>query len=213
MPRAHFGPVVNLIWRTVCVKFQRVPLAVPGPCESVGTASRPDSAEREQVRIFASSLRVKSLVEAQPRLGGKRTNDTYRVKLLSIVRAILESDPDDGISTDELMMVSGLSGEEVRKALHDLEDVGIANNDTVLTASVHRGVQRASELRFPRPPGRPGPLRPSRRICSPPPRRPSTAPTRSWASGPRWRSESTGRDCPPSGTPPECSATSPRPRA
>ena len=46
------------------------------------------------------------------------------------------------------MIVSGLSAEEVRKALADLEDVGIANNDTVLTAFVHRGVQRASELRF-----------------------------------------------------------------
>ncbi len=32
--------------------------------------------------------------------------------------------------------------------LYDLEDVGIANNDTVLTAFVHRGVQRASEVRF-----------------------------------------------------------------
>ena len=104
--------------------------------------------EENHVRIFPSSLRVKSLAEAQARLRGRRTNDTYRVKLLSIVRAMLESDPDDGISTDELMMVSGLSGEEVRRALHDLEDVGIANNDTVLTAFVHRGVQRASEVRF-----------------------------------------------------------------
>ena len=91
---------------------------------------------------------MKSLEEAQARIRGNKTNDTYRVKLLSIVRALLESDADDGISTDELMMVSGLSGEEVRKALHDLEDVGIASNDTVLTAFVHRGVQRASEVRF-----------------------------------------------------------------
>ena len=104
--------------------------------------------EENHVRIFPSSLRVKSLAEAQARLRGRKTNDTYRVKLLSIVRAMLESDPDEGISTDELMMVSGMSGEEVRKALHDLEEVGIANNDTVLTAFVHQGVQRASEVRF-----------------------------------------------------------------
>ena len=104
--------------------------------------------EENYVQIFPSSLRVKSLQEAQAKLRGDKANDTYRVKLLSIVRALLESDPDEGISTDELMMVSGLSAEEVRKALADLEDVGIANNDTVLTAFVHRGVQRASELRF-----------------------------------------------------------------
>ena len=104
--------------------------------------------EENYVQIFPSSLRVKSLQEAQAKLREDKANDTYRVKLLSIVRALLESDPDEGISTDELMMVSGLSAEEVRKALADLEDVGIANNDTVLTAFVHRGVQRASELRF-----------------------------------------------------------------
>ena len=87
--------------------------------------------EENYVQIFPSSLRVKSLQEAQAKLRGDKANDTYRVKLLSIVRALLESDPDEGISTDELMMVSGLSAEEVRKALADLEEVGIANNDTV----------------------------------------------------------------------------------
>ena len=60
-------------------------------------------------------------------LRGDKANDTYCVKLLLIVRALLESDPDEGVSTDELMMVSGLSAEEVRKALADLEEVGIAN--------------------------------------------------------------------------------------
>ena len=38
--------------------------------------------EENHVRIFPSSLRVKSLVEARARLGGRKTNDTYRVKLL-----------------------------------------------------------------------------------------------------------------------------------
>ena len=70
---------------------------------------------------------MKSLQEAHAKLRGDKANDTYRVKLLLIVRALLESDPDEGVSTDELMMVSGLSAEEVRKALADLEEVGIAN--------------------------------------------------------------------------------------
>ena len=83
--------------------------------------------EENYVQIFPSSLRVKSLQEAQAKLRGNTTNDTNRVKLLLIVRALLESDPDEGISTDELMMVSALSAEEVRKALADLEEVGIAN--------------------------------------------------------------------------------------
>ena len=83
--------------------------------------------EENYVQIFLSSLRVKSLQEAHAKLRGDKANDTYRVKLLLIVRALLESDPDEGVSTDELMMVSGLSAEEVRKALADMEEVGIAN--------------------------------------------------------------------------------------
>ena len=83
--------------------------------------------EENYVQIFPSSLRVKSLQEAQAKLRGNKTNDTYRVNLLSIVRPLLESDADEGLSTDELMMVSGLSAEEVGKALADLEEVGIAN--------------------------------------------------------------------------------------
>ena len=36
----------------------------------------------------------------------------------------------------------------MRAALYDLERLGIASNDTVLTAFVHAGVQRASRQRF-----------------------------------------------------------------
>ena len=46
------------------------------------------------------------------------------------------------------MGISGLSAEDVRGALHDLEQLGIASNDTVLTAFVHEGVERSSQKRF-----------------------------------------------------------------
>ena len=46
------------------------------------------------------------------------------------------------------MLVGGLSPEGVQAALHDLEQLGIASNDTTLTAFVHSGVQRASRERF-----------------------------------------------------------------
>ena len=55
---------------------------------------------------------------------------------------------DEGISTDELMTASGLTPEGVRKALHDLEALGIASNDTAITAFVHERVDRASRQRF-----------------------------------------------------------------
>ena len=49
---------------------------------------------------------------------------------------------------NELMGASGMNPEEVRRALHDLERLGIAGNDTAATAFVHRGVPRASTSRL-----------------------------------------------------------------
>ena len=46
------------------------------------------------------------------------------------------------------MAISGLTPEEVRKAPYDLEAMGIASNDTALTAFVHAGVVRGSRRRF-----------------------------------------------------------------
>ena len=103
--------------------------------------------EENRVEVFPSSLMVSSLLEARERLEDKTTN-AYRAKLLAIVQALLESDPDEGVSTDSLMMASGLSAEDARKALHDLAELGIASNDIALTAFVRRGVQHSSDLRF-----------------------------------------------------------------
>ena len=76
----------------------------------------------------------------------------YRRQLLTISEALIEADADDGISTDELMVASGLTSEGVRKALHDLEQLGIASNDTALTAFVHTqwSVPRGNASRRPR---------------------------------------------------------------
>ena len=46
------------------------------------------------------------------------------------------------------MGVSGLNAEGVRGALYDLERLGIASNDTALTAFVHSGVERSSRRRL-----------------------------------------------------------------
>ena len=69
---------------------------------------------------------------------------------MTIVERLIEADPDEGISTDELMAVSGLSPKEVQRVLYDLERLGIASNDTVLTAFVHEGVERSSRKRYER---------------------------------------------------------------
>ena len=104
--------------------------------------------EENRVQIFPSSLRVGSMDEARDKLAKKPITTEYRKQLLELIQALIMADADEGISTDELMGVSGLSAEKVRSALYDLEQLGIASNDTALTAFVHSGVERSSLKRF-----------------------------------------------------------------
>lgn len=104
--------------------------------------------EENQVQVFPSSLRVGSVDEARAKLERTALVDDYRRQLLSLVHALISANADEGISTDELMGVSGLSADKVRAALYDLEKLGIASNDTALTAFVHAAVERSSQKRF-----------------------------------------------------------------
>ena len=104
--------------------------------------------EENRVNIFPSSLQVSTVGEARKKLDGKPISDGYRAQLLAIVKALIDADPDEGISTDVLMSTIGLELKQLRGALHDLEDWGIASNATVLTAFVHASVPRSSKQRF-----------------------------------------------------------------
>ncbi len=105
--------------------------------------------EENRVQIYPSSLLIGSIEDAQKRLNGRQSlTPIYRAKLLDITRKLIHSDPDEGISTDELMGITGFTLEKIQKALSDLEQLGIANNDTALTAYVHTGVERSSQQRF-----------------------------------------------------------------
>ena len=104
--------------------------------------------DENRVQVFPASLRVDSVEEARSRLAKAPMTDNHRRRLLRIAETLIDADPDEGISTDELMGVSGLSAEGVRSALYDLERLGIASNDTALTAFVHAGVVRNSRKRF-----------------------------------------------------------------
>ena len=104
--------------------------------------------EANRVQVFPSSLRVGSIDEAGARLAREDITNEYRKQLLTICQSLFQADADEGISTDELMAVSGLTPEGVRKALYDLEAMGVASNDTALTAFVHVGVERGSRKRL-----------------------------------------------------------------
>ena len=104
--------------------------------------------EENRVSVYPSSLRIGTVEEARTRLGSAGFDEGQRLALLAIVKALIDADPDDGISTDDLMGVAGLGSDKLRAALHDLERCGLAANETVVTAFVHFGVRRPSRSRL-----------------------------------------------------------------
>lgn len=106
------------------------------------------SREENRVQVFPSSLLVRTLAEAEARLTDAQITEAYRQKLLTIVRHVMNAVPDQGITTDELTGVSGLSHRELAKAMADLETRGIARNDIAVTVAVHVGVENQSRQRM-----------------------------------------------------------------
>ncbi len=106
------------------------------------------SREENVVNVFPSSLRVKTVEEARRKLESEDMADAYRVQLVRIAEELIATGPDESISTDELMALTGLGTEGVRGALYDLERLGIVSNDTAITAFVHHGVERSSRKRL-----------------------------------------------------------------
>lgn len=104
--------------------------------------------EENRVQVFPSSLRVQRLEEAETILSAAQITGTRRQQLMDIVRHLMNAPPDQGISTDELTGVSGLTGGGLNKALSDLEALGIARNDVVVTVFIHVGVEGQSSQRL-----------------------------------------------------------------
>ena len=104
--------------------------------------------EENRVQIFPSSLRVDSVEQARVKIFKAPGKEEYQRQLLRIAEALLAADADEGISTDELTTLTGLTPEGLRAALYELERLGIASNDTALTAFVHVGGPRPSRKRL-----------------------------------------------------------------
>lgn len=105
--------------------------------------------EENKTHVFPSSLRIRSVEEATAIIEAKASiTERRREQLLSITAHLIHAEPDAGVSTDELCSISGLASSELRKALIDLETLGIATNDTALTVYVNVGVAGTSLQRF-----------------------------------------------------------------
>lgn len=97
-----------------------------------------------RTQVFPASLQFKHLDEARKKLAESDYSETRRNQLLELLRTILNTDPKEGLSTDELGVTTGLGPADVGRALHDLETLGLLRNDSRIVAYLRVGVQNAS---------------------------------------------------------------------
>ena len=88
------------------------------------------SRHENEVNIFPASLQVQSMEQARQRIYSLADLDTsYKQQLLQIVRRLINANSDEGITTDELSVITGLPSEGIRKAMTDLAGLGLVSND------------------------------------------------------------------------------------
>jgi ATP-dependent DNA helicase RecQ len=97
-----------------------------------------------RTQVFPASLRFKDLNEAQQKLAVVHYSAERQKQLLELLRAILQADPKEGLSTDDLALAAGLAPTDVGRALHDLETMGLLENDSRIVAYLRVGVPGAS---------------------------------------------------------------------
>lgn len=88
--------------------------------------------EENQVHLSVVAAHVAGAIdEARAKLARADMLPAYRASLLAIIAALIGAAirSTKVCPTDELMVVSGLSSEQVRKAFYDLEALGLASND------------------------------------------------------------------------------------
>lgn len=104
--------------------------------------------EENRVSVYPSSFNVATFAEASELIEESNFDSINRKRLRRLVLHIMNSPSDQGISTDELCNVAGCTPAQVRKALYDLESLGISRNDTVVTVFVHMRIEDSSKNRL-----------------------------------------------------------------
>lgn len=98
-----------------------------------------------RTRVFPASLKVATLEEALLKLAKVNLSVDMLQKYSAVVQALFRSDTPDGVSTDELMLESGIAPEDCFRILHELEKLGVLVNDLGLTVRVVRSGKGASQ--------------------------------------------------------------------
>lgn len=101
--------------------------------------------KENRTRVFPNSLKVATLDEALDKLEKANLNAKARKTYAAVVEHLFRSDAPDGLSTDEMMLESGVAPEDCFRILYQLEKLGILVNDLGLTVRVIRSGKGASQ--------------------------------------------------------------------
>lgn len=98
-----------------------------------------------RTRVFPTSLKVATLEEALTRITKANLTTKAAERYSAVSQALFRSDTPEGLSTDELMLESGIAPEDCFRILHELERLGILVNDLGLTVRVVRSGKGSSQ--------------------------------------------------------------------
>jgi ATP-dependent DNA helicase RecQ len=101
--------------------------------------------DANRTQVFPASLRVASLEEAIRRIGAARLPGARHQAYVAVVTALFRHQDPAGISTDELMLESGIEPQQCFRILHQLEALGILANDLGVSVRLAKGVKGAAD--------------------------------------------------------------------
>lgn len=101
-----------------------------------------------ETRVFPASLKVANLQMAEEKLIAANLTEDNKRKYLKLVGLLINADPTEGISTDELMLQTEMPSEECVRVLQQMEQLGILSNDIVITARLRKGIVNSSQDKF-----------------------------------------------------------------
>ncbi len=104
--------------------------------------------DENHTRVFPSSLKVRTLEEARERLRRANLSAETTEKYASIVELLMSAEPNEGISTDELMQQTGIPSDECIRVLNALEQLGVLSNDLQISVYLRKGISKSSHKRL-----------------------------------------------------------------
>jgi len=105
--------------------------------------------QENHTKVFPAKLCLTE-EEAAKRLDNARLPHRRLEEFRAILRYLYSADADERINTDQLMLLTGQTNEEVSAALRQLEALGLLENDSQLTLYLRHGIAGASSERLQR---------------------------------------------------------------